>query len=323
MSFSLHAHERPADGLLRILLSQLNNVQECVANDGRLTDKEIHNARKAIKRGRATLRMLRPALHRSVFKQTNLALRDVARPLTYVRDAKVLIDALEALREHFGEAAECLSTDEFEHDLQIRRARSRREISSTATSVTQLRGAIRKIESEVKQWHLRTDGWHLIGPALERIYREARRAHARVLEARSDERLHEWRKQVKHYWHALQILTPIRAGWIGEMADQAHKLTEYLGDDHDLAVLRSQVATADIDEDMLEVLEALIDKRRSDLQDRAFAVGERMFDAKAKRLIETIKPLWRAWRASPPPVPTRESLPKSRTSTNGSTVQLH
>jgi CHAD domain-containing protein len=323
MSFSLHAYERPADGLLRILLSQLHQAYECVANDGRLTDQEVHSARKSIKRARATLRMLRPALERSVFKATNLALRDVARPLTHVRDARVLLDSLNALRKHFGEAAECLSMEEFEHDLQIQRARSRREISSTATTVTQLRSALKKIESDVKQWHLKTDGWHLIGPALERIYREARRAHARVLEARSDERLHEWRKQVKHYWYALQILSPVRAGWIGEMADQAHKLTEYLGDDHDLAILRRQVDTTDIDEDMLEVLEALIDKRRNDLQDRAFAVGERMFDAKSKRLMETIKPLWRTWRESAPPALKPESPPKSRTRTSGVAAHLH
>ena len=323
MSFSLHAHERPADGLLRILVTQLAAARECVANDGRLTDKEIHNARKSIKRARATLRLLRPALDCSVFKEANRALRDISRPLTHVRDAKVLLDSLDALRNHFGDAARCLSTDMLEHALQVQRARARREISATADTVEQLRSALRKIETDVKQWHIKSDKWDLLGTALERIYRDARRAYAKVSEARSDERLHEWRKQVKHYWYALQILTPLRPGQVGESADRAHKLTDYLGDDHDLANLRRYIGAIDEDEDMIETLEALIDRRRNDLQDRAFAVGERLLNRKPKRVVRSLKSHWRSWRKSRALPSLPEPSPRARPRSNGNALHLH
>lgn len=321
MSFTLHAHESPADGLVRIFLAQLEHARECMADDGRLTDREIHNARKAIKRARATLRLLRPALDRAVFKETNLALREIARPLTQVRDATVLLDSIQALRNHFSDAAKGLSTDMLEHGLQVRRARARREISANADVGEELRRALSKLEADVKQWHIGVDKWGLLAPALERIYRNARRAYAKVCEARSDERLHEWRKQVKHYWYALQILTPLQPGRIGEMADRAHKLTDYLGDDHDLAILRRYIDTVDADDDLLETLEALIDRRRADLQDRAFVVGERMFSRKPKRVVRRMKSSWRAWRkaASAPSF----SQPPPRTRSNGGGLHLH
>jgi CHAD domain-containing protein len=51
------------------------------------------------------------------------------------------------------------------------------------------------------------------------------------------EHLHDWRKQAKYLWHQFQVLTPIAPGELGELADQFHRLSDYRGDEHDLAVL--------------------------------------------------------------------------------------
>ena len=322
MNFRLYAQEPVAKGLLRIFRGELDTAKTCAADDGRLTDKEIHNARKSVKRARATLRLLRPALPDESFSKTNLALRDAGRPFTRVRDAKVLLDALDDLREHFGDAVDNVSTEALEHALQSQRIRARRELTSASTPASQVLEAVRAIELQARRWKFSRDDWSLLRRGLNRIYRKARTAYATVCEARSDERLHEWRKQVKHLLHTLQILTPIRPGRIGELADQAEKLAEYLGDDHDLAILRkqldSQIFADDDDEDAHEQLEALIDKRRRDLQDRAFAVGGRLFATKPKRLIKRVKRYWRAWQESstvttdaPPPLRPARRAPES------------
>jgi CHAD domain-containing protein len=297
MTFALRAGEHPANGSRRILLAQLTTARQCVANDGRLTDKEIHNARKSIKRARATLRLLRPAIDDSIFKETNLALRDIARPLTRVRDARVLLDSLHSLRKHFREVAERVPTERLQNELERQRTRSRREIRVSSEAVEQLRRSLRTIEPRIKRWRLGADDWDLLAPALRRIYRNARRAYSKVGAGdRSDEGLHEWRKQVKHLWHALQILTPLRPGHIGELADQAHKLADYLGDDHDLAVLGAHVAGAGASE--AETLTQLIAERRTDLQDRGIAIGERLLGLKPKRFTHEIESLWQQWQES-------------------------
>lgn len=321
MTLHLQRGESAAEGLRRIFQAELHGARACIAHDGRLSDKEIHGARKSIKRARATLRLLRPALDDTLFQEANLALRDIARPLTQARDAKILLDSLESLHSHYGEITEYLETEDLEQTLHAQRARSRRELSSTQQTIAQLRGSLRKIHADSKAWSLDKNGWKLLDAALTRIYRRTQRAYAKVCEARSDERLHEWRKQVKHLWHALQVLTPLRPGRIGELADQAHMLADYLGDDHDLALLRKNNETTPIDEDTAEVLEALIDKRRGDLQDRAMAVGERLLARRPKRFVRTFKRAWRDWRTSQPLVaieaaptapPPRPRAPKPR-----------
>src|SRR5438045_3832500 len=58
---------------------------------------EIHEARKAIKRSRATLRLLRNTLSDHAYRLENSTLRDAAKPLSAVRDARVLLESLDDL----------------------------------------------------------------------------------------------------------------------------------------------------------------------------------------------------------------------------------
>jgi hypothetical protein len=85
---------------------------------------------------------------------------------------------------------------------------------------------------------------------------------------------------------------------LAELADEAHKLADHLGDDHDLAVLRSKVkahvdAFAGKDHDALI---AVLDRRRKQLQDKAFKLGARIFEEKPRRFVKRIGQYWQLWR---------------------------
>ena len=92
--------------------------------------------------------------------------------------------------------------------------------------------------TRAQAWRLDADGWDCIATGLRATYRRARRALRRARTDRATDDLHEWRKQTKYLWHQLQILTPLATGPVGELADEFHHLADYLGDEHDLAVLR-------------------------------------------------------------------------------------
>ncbi len=95
----------------------------------------------------------------------------------------------------------------------------------------------------IDDWPLERDGFDLLRPGLRRAYARARKTFRSARKKRSDEALHEWRKRSKDLWYALRI---VRRAWpavLGATADEAHELSDRLGDDHDLAVLN-----ADLDE---------------------------------------------------------------------------
>ena len=74
-------------------------------------------------------------------------------------------------------------------------------------------------------------------------------------------------------------------------ADEAHELSDRLGDDHDLVVLTADLEDArpPLSREQLEHLRKLIGKRRKELQGEAFADGERLFVERIERYWDAAK----------------------------------
>jgi hypothetical protein len=74
---------------------------------------------------------------------------------------------------------------------------------------------------------------------------------------------------------------------------------DLLGDDHDLAVLR-QLLTDEPerfgDEGNQEVLLALIDRRRAELERESVLLGRRFFQDKPRQFARRWKGYWKTWR---------------------------
>src|SRR5205085_153720 len=114
------------------------------------------------------------------------------------------------------------------------------------------------------------------------------------------ENLHEWRKQAKYLRYQLEILRPVWPERMGELADEADRMGDLLGDDHDLAVLR-QLLTDDPgrfpEAGDREVLLALIDRRRAELEQEATLLGERFFQDRPRDFARPLKGYWKTWRS--------------------------
>lgn len=291
----LRRDEAGPPGVRRIL-------QEWIAEAGdslhrkRVTDANIHDARKQLKKARAALRLLREAIGPTTYRRENAALRDAARPLGVARDSKVLLVALDDLVERYAPATRSLQLDKFRGVLRKEQATARQAI--TATLINKQRRALREVSSRVERWRLNEGEWQVIGRGLERIYRDGKKAMNVAARSRANEDLHDWRKQVKYLWHQLQILAPSWPDMIGELAAQAHKLADCLGDDHDLAVLRQKISShvEAFDTTNRDALVAVLDRRRKQLQGRAFKLGARIFEEKPRRFSRRLGNYWLLWR---------------------------
>ena len=119
-------------------------------------------------------------------------------------------------------------------------------------------------DGEVDDWPLDGDGFELLEPGLRRAYKRGRRALARARAEPTDEPLHEFRKRSKDLWYHLRLL---RNGWkqvLEATADEAHELSDRLGDDHDLALLAADLERGEepITIDQRAHLQRLISRRR-------------------------------------------------------------
>jgi CHAD domain-containing protein len=146
---------------------------------------------------------------------------------------------------------------------------------------------------------LEGDGWELIGPGLHRTYRRGRKRLRAAQEEASVANLHELRKRVKDLTYQVRLVRDADTHMLGALADHAHDLSDHLGDDHDLALLRETVqrrpaAFADPAEKR-HLLEQ-IDQRRGELQFAAISLAERIYSDKPKRFSKRLEKRWEAWR---------------------------
>ena len=263
-----------------------------------VSPQDVHTARKAIKKARAWLRLLRTGTSQQAFREQNRALRDAARPLSEGRDAQVLIETLHELFKRYHQPAPARRFARFERALHKDRRATQHRLASSRAGIASTRRLLRRSKGTLTRLPIKGQDWEVIGAGFEKVYARGHKNLRTACDGAGPESLHEWRKDAKNLWHELQMLEPLWPGVIEEWADQAHRLADYLGDDHDLWVLReaSKAKSDDFaDAADLDALLALIDRRRKQLQDKARLLGARLYEPKPRRLRARIGKYWRLW----------------------------
>jgi CHAD domain-containing protein len=296
--------DKPAGKSIHRYLRKRVDAAREVIQHARLSDRHVHGARKELKKARAALRLLRPALKNTEYRLENAALRDAAKPLSAVRDAKVLQDTLRLLAKVFREPMRALQLRGFEEVLRRHRAHARRAVlGAKSAAMVHSRRLLQQSRRRIGELSLRKDGeWTAVGAGLQRTYAQGRRALEVARQRQSSDDFHEWRKQTKHLRYALEIIKPLWPGLIGELADEMHELADYLGDEHDLTVLRQSALVerdAFASERTLAALLALIDQRQAELREKALVLGSRLYQEKPKAFAGRFATYWEEWRRGP------------------------
>jgi CYTH domain-containing protein/CHAD domain-containing protein len=295
--YGLKRKEGAADGVRRIALGRAEKALEELGEAGQGdAAAAVHGARKDLKKLRAVLRLVRGSLDKETFATENRRYRDAGRLLGASRDAEVKLQTLTALEQRFGADFPLGPAGSWRRVLDRDRERlggSAR--GQTARRIERAGAAIEEGRARIPRWSLREDSWKLIGPGLVRSYRLGRRALKRTRADPSAENVHEWRKRAKDAWYQLRLLRKAWPGPLGEMADQAHDLTDLLGEHHDLAVLAEDLGDRH-EVERREAFAALIERRQEELVGEAVALGRRLYAEKPKALGRRLEACWEAWR---------------------------
>ncbi len=295
MSLRLKKRESVSTGLRRLIRERLAMALRELNRGPADMDAAVHNARKRLKESRAVLRLLRPALPEAVYQLEKCVYRDSARPLSELRDTRILMDALDRLAATPPEAP--LDVSGPRRELEARRGRLLAELSDHTLNA--LKTAIAASMGRLDDWPVSPHEWRTIRDGLRAVYRRGRRCLSVSLAEPTDEHLHEWRKASKMLWYQLQVLEGVWPGLFEPLAEQVHQLTNLLGDDHDLAVLAGLVGAngaTGLPPASREGLLARLEERRSDFQREAFRLGQRIYAEKPASFVRRIGEYWRTWR---------------------------
>ena len=299
MSFRLETHEALTAGVRRIALEELDAALQELTEPGDEPGASVHSTRKHFKKLRGLIRLVRDELGKEVYRRENKVFRDASRHLSAVRDAAVMVDTLDDLLDRFGNELPA------EPVARLRRRLVEAQRASTDTlfgdngPIPEIAAAIRDARERVGAWPLKREGFGAVRGGTERVYRRGRKAYRRAYRKPSAENFHEWRKRTKYLWYQMRILHPIWPATLENLAAELHALSDDLGDEHDLAVLRGIVAEhqelfADADE--FDALTQRIDERRAELRAAARVRGARLFAETPKDFTRRVRAYWKAPR---------------------------
>lgn len=268
MSYRIRLHHALGPELLRLYSAHVDRALTELQRPGRSAGPQaVHQARRAIKRARATLRLVRPALGARDFQGRNDSLRRAARCLSEARDRTVLVKTLarlaaaarvdlsdveDALVGPGGSALDRLPGEELARAIQLLGA-ARRDLPRSGRFST-------------------PD----MARAAARTYRKARKAfRACAGSGASGDVFHRLRRYAKYHAIHVHMLRDVWPGMFKAWAARLDELADLLGEEHDLTVLceRVEQASPALPAPTVDALRSLARNAQADLRARALGVA--------------------------------------------------
>jgi CHAD domain-containing protein len=301
MSFKLQTQETPIQSLRRVATEQCDKAIAEIDDAQMPSSSRVHQARKRFKKLRGLIRLLRPD-HPKLYKRENTQMRDTARLLSGVRDAKVMIDTHDLLMDHFKDQVERRTFTALRRRLTTRRKHLVLDEVDLAERLAQARDVFAAVRTRVDDWGSDDDHFDDLLDGLKKVYKRGRKAMRDAVDDPTDEALHERRKRCKYLGYQVKLLRPIWPAVMRPLERQLSDLSDLLGDDHDLALLDELAPQLDakIEPPTLAAYAALIQTRRLQLQRDAVRLGRRVWAEKPGRFTDRLETYHDAWLANPP-----------------------
>ncbi|CAN5528700.1 CHAD domain-containing protein [soil metagenome] len=278
MAYRLEATEPVQDGIRRIASEQVSKAIGEI-DDENLDDHEtVHQVRKRCKKARGLLRLVRPGLGKTYSRQ-NRKFRDAARSLSPIRDAEAVIGTFDELIEIYGDLIDQRRFRSIRTAFEHRRSEVEGEFAIDE-QLAEFRGFCEDQLVAIDEWELDGDGAPAIVGGLVKTYARGYSEFEEALDSTTSEAFHEWRKRVKYHWYHMRILRDVWPPVVRARRDELDRLSDILGDEHDLAVMQELIAPdpcAFAGYRTIQALFGLIERRRVELQHRTKVLGERVY----------------------------------------------
>lgn len=251
-------------------------------------DEAIHGARKDLKKLRTLMRLLRRELPKDVYAEQYRRYRQAGKLLSPLRDAEVKTETLEKLAASTPDLP--AAAESWGRILERDRKAAGDTVADRATEAEAAR-LIEAARAGIEEWEIR-DSWKAIGPGIDRAYRRGRWQMRAARDGGGEEAWHEWRKRAKDLWYAYLLLAGAWPEVLDPTAREAHRLSEALGDHHDLALLRADLRERRLGEEGTLQLEEAIAGRQELLAKQALDLGNRLYAERPRDLHHRLRRYW-------------------------------
>ncbi|HSI12305.1 MAG TPA: CHAD domain-containing protein [Chthoniobacter sp.] len=292
MSFRIKTRGRIGASLKRVADQEIAAaVAELQSMEAGSVSDAVHAARKHFKKLRALVQLLREPLGAKVVKEEQAFYRDTGREFQRLRDAYAQAATLRGLVDRFFDTRRPPIVQAAGRVLAAEETSARRKMARNAVGPAVLAG-LNNARLRVAEWELDDFRWKDLRAALRRSYRRARDAWGHASAEPRPRALHDWRRRTKDLLYHILLCHSIAPDFMEELAGELEVIGEFLGDDHDIVVLREllerhprHIPPGQARDSFFEMFSL----RREELLDAAFDLAGRTFAESPDGFIEALE----------------------------------
>ncbi len=295
-TFAIRPGHKILPEMKRILLEQVDYALYQLTTPGLHEDKAVHEARKAFKRIRGILRLIRDEIRPEDYRELNALFRDAGRKLSDVRTSAVLAETLEKLLQRFPEELSAKEMSEVLERLRAHHASMRELVVHGQALFDEVAQDLERGMAQILKLPL--TGHRFPSTGLQRVYARGRKGLQNCYNHPNVANFHEWRKRVKYLRFHNRVLSPVWPEVLSCVTQELVLLSELLGLDHDLAELHhtlEQYPELGLPWPEEDKLLALIEAYRQELEAKSFRIGARIYVERSSDFVQRMKGYWLAW----------------------------
>ncbi len=300
MTFRFKVHEGVPAAICRIARQELRGCITDLQEQQPNLHEAVHDFRKRCKKLRGLIRLVGVHLGAD-YEIFNQVLRDQARELSFLRDLQAQLEALSRLEGTQEETSPARQLSHLKDFLISVRDQAVEDQASLDAHIEAVKRQMKLLYRRVAQWQIPDEGFDAIRVGLMNTYRRARKAMQAAEVDPTDHHFHEWRKDVKYHWHHASLFVSMQPRLMRPHIQLADELAEFLGQDHDYAVLRQRLVAADGDPTFREERQAALDALQAQQQivrKRSAQLGANLHAESPRHLAKRWHAYWRTWQQS-------------------------
>lgn len=292
MSLRIDLKETVPSNAAHILQSFLDECRNALQQDD--PHKAIHEARKTMKKIRAFCRLFRGEIGKKRYKKTNIYYRDVARKISEERDVTAMLETVNQLNEEVDQTLCGQTLQDLKNHLTSRKSAISRIQINQQKLLENVLEDLKKGETIHAKWKIKNDDFTAFSKGIALTYSKCQEAMKKAYKKPSTANFHEWRKRSKYLRYEVDFLRDIWKKPMKTLEKELHQLTDYLGDDHDLAVLKTYVEGMNLENTEAQAaLFSVMDEKRKKLQILGKPLGKKILSETPEQFLARLSDYWK------------------------------
>lgn len=291
--YAIDNQEELKEGVTRVLKEQFEYIEHLTAIPDDI-DTSVHEIRKAIKRIRAILRLVRWDIGEELYQAENMHFRDLARQLSQLRDYHVIITYL---ADNFEAKELKIPEDKFislVNHLNIQKEAELKRIIDSQT-LESIREQMQVSINEISKYPFDYLGPHTIRQGVSNAYAQCLKKISDAQLKLDDNQLHLLRKRVKYLLNQMILIQEVWPDFFKTYSTSLKRASDLLGDDHNISetiILISQLPDSVISENDRNNLIDSFNSERDHLHREIWPLLGKLFTEDTQSFVKRITSYW-------------------------------